>query len=194
MLSFLSWQGTRDPVFLTGVSLSPDWPVYEDSLIKLSVYDVKDKHHQMVSSTRAIFFFVCVFSFWARSPSVYPRRGNEKSFSIALMYFSFFYNMTSMFRSLNTIHTDLSDCVLQLRAQKSSPWELKRDIYMIMTLLWIWDCFFFVSSEKMFHPSQVTHNIKHAWPLSCSLRNETEWGRGFFPSHCCMCVYIYIGF
>ncbi|XP_058242123.1 type II inositol 3,4-bisphosphate 4-phosphatase isoform X4 [Hemibagrus wyckioides] len=42
-------EGTRDPVFLTGVSLSPDWPVYEDSLIKLSVYDVKDKHHQMSS-------------------------------------------------------------------------------------------------------------------------------------------------
>ncbi|XP_047668800.1 type II inositol 3,4-bisphosphate 4-phosphatase isoform X3 [Tachysurus fulvidraco] len=42
-------RGTRDPLFLTGVSLSPDWPVYEDSLIKLSVYDVKDKHHQMRS-------------------------------------------------------------------------------------------------------------------------------------------------
>ncbi|KAI5625144.1 type II inositol 3,4-bisphosphate 4-phosphatase isoform X3 [Silurus asotus] len=42
-------EGTRDPLFLTGVSLSPDWPVYEDSLIKLSVYDVKDKHHQMSS-------------------------------------------------------------------------------------------------------------------------------------------------
>ncbi|KAK3553593.1 hypothetical protein QTP70_005766 [Hemibagrus guttatus] len=41
-------EGTRDPLFLTGVSLSPDWPVYEDSLIKLSVYDVKDKHHQMI--------------------------------------------------------------------------------------------------------------------------------------------------
>ncbi|XP_053358893.1 type II inositol 3,4-bisphosphate 4-phosphatase isoform X4 [Clarias gariepinus] len=43
------WRGTRDPLFLTGVSLSPDWPVCEDSLIKLSVYDVKDKHHQMSS-------------------------------------------------------------------------------------------------------------------------------------------------
>ncbi|KAF5898031.1 type II inositol 3,4-bisphosphate 4-phosphatase isoform X4, partial [Clarias magur] len=42
-------EGTRDPLFLTGVSLSPDWPVCEDSLIKLSVYDVKDKHHQMSS-------------------------------------------------------------------------------------------------------------------------------------------------
>ncbi|XP_062852304.1 type II inositol 3,4-bisphosphate 4-phosphatase isoform X2 [Trichomycterus rosablanca] len=42
-------EGTRDPLFLTGVSLSPDWPIYEDSLIKLSVYDVKDKHHQTSS-------------------------------------------------------------------------------------------------------------------------------------------------
>ncbi|GAA6098456.1 type II inositol 3,4-bisphosphate 4-phosphatase isoform X1 [Tachysurus ichikawai] len=60
MLSFLSWQGTRDPLFLTGVSLSPDWPVYEDSLIKLSVYDVKDKHHQMVSSITAFIFSLFV--------------------------------------------------------------------------------------------------------------------------------------
>uniref|UniRef100_A0A8B9GYZ2 Inositol polyphosphate-4-phosphatase type II B n=1 Tax=Astyanax mexicanus TaxID=7994 RepID=A0A8B9GYZ2_ASTMX len=43
-------EGTRDPLFLTGVSLSPDWPVYEESLIKLSVYDVKDKSHQTVST------------------------------------------------------------------------------------------------------------------------------------------------
>uniref|UniRef100_A0AAR2LGZ1 phosphatidylinositol-3,4-bisphosphate 4-phosphatase n=1 Tax=Pygocentrus nattereri TaxID=42514 RepID=A0AAR2LGZ1_PYGNA len=42
-------EGTRDPLFLTGVSLSPDWPVYEESLIKLSVYDVKDKSHQTSS-------------------------------------------------------------------------------------------------------------------------------------------------
>ncbi|XP_035387528.1 type II inositol 3,4-bisphosphate 4-phosphatase isoform X3 [Electrophorus electricus] len=34
-------EGTRDPVFLTGVSLSPDWPICEESQIKLSVYDVK---------------------------------------------------------------------------------------------------------------------------------------------------------
>uniref|UniRef100_A0A8B9H1Z0 Inositol polyphosphate-4-phosphatase type II B n=1 Tax=Astyanax mexicanus TaxID=7994 RepID=A0A8B9H1Z0_ASTMX len=46
---FSGWQGTRDPLFLTGVSLSPDWPVYEESLIKLSVYDVKDKSHQTSS-------------------------------------------------------------------------------------------------------------------------------------------------
>uniref|UniRef100_A0A3B4D9C3 Inositol polyphosphate-4-phosphatase type II B n=1 Tax=Pygocentrus nattereri TaxID=42514 RepID=A0A3B4D9C3_PYGNA len=50
---FSLWQGTRDPLFLTGVSLSPDWPVYEESLIKLSVYDVKDKSHQTVSSARS---------------------------------------------------------------------------------------------------------------------------------------------
>ncbi|XP_016301858.1 type II inositol 3,4-bisphosphate 4-phosphatase-like isoform X3 [Sinocyclocheilus anshuiensis] len=38
--------GTRDPVFLTGVSFPPDWPVYSETLIKLSVYGVNDGHQQ----------------------------------------------------------------------------------------------------------------------------------------------------
>uniref|UniRef100_A0A671L9S0 Type II inositol 3,4-bisphosphate 4-phosphatase-like n=1 Tax=Sinocyclocheilus anshuiensis TaxID=1608454 RepID=A0A671L9S0_9TELE len=43
---FSSLQGTRDPVFLTGVSFPPDWPVYSETLIKLSVYGVNDGHQQ----------------------------------------------------------------------------------------------------------------------------------------------------
>ncbi|KAK9981522.1 hypothetical protein ABG768_001051, partial [Culter alburnus] len=39
--------GTRDPVFLTGRSFPPDWPVYSETLIKLSVYGVNDGHQQM---------------------------------------------------------------------------------------------------------------------------------------------------
>ncbi|XP_067260995.1 type II inositol 3,4-bisphosphate 4-phosphatase isoform X4 [Chanodichthys erythropterus] len=39
--------GTRDPVFLTGGSFPPDWPVYSETLIKLSVYGVNDGHQQM---------------------------------------------------------------------------------------------------------------------------------------------------
>ncbi|XP_016145408.1 type II inositol 3,4-bisphosphate 4-phosphatase [Sinocyclocheilus grahami] len=38
--------GTRDPVFLTGVSFPPDWPVYSETLIKLSVYGVNDGQQQ----------------------------------------------------------------------------------------------------------------------------------------------------
>uniref|UniRef100_A0A9J7YFZ3 Inositol polyphosphate-4-phosphatase type II B n=1 Tax=Cyprinus carpio carpio TaxID=630221 RepID=A0A9J7YFZ3_CYPCA len=43
---FSSLQGTRDPMFLTGVSFPPDWPVYSETLIKLSVYGVNDGYQQ----------------------------------------------------------------------------------------------------------------------------------------------------
>uniref|UniRef100_A0A8D0GTY1 phosphatidylinositol-3,4-bisphosphate 4-phosphatase n=1 Tax=Sphenodon punctatus TaxID=8508 RepID=A0A8D0GTY1_SPHPU len=36
-------EGTRDPLFLTGVTFSPEYPIYEETKIKLTVYDVKDK-------------------------------------------------------------------------------------------------------------------------------------------------------
>ncbi|XP_059410713.1 type II inositol 3,4-bisphosphate 4-phosphatase-like isoform X1 [Carassius carassius] len=49
-LSSCCWRlrcwGTRDPVFLTGVSFPPDCPVYSETLIKLSVYGVSDGHQQ----------------------------------------------------------------------------------------------------------------------------------------------------
>uniref|UniRef100_A0A8C3PFW6 Inositol polyphosphate-4-phosphatase type II B n=1 Tax=Chrysemys picta bellii TaxID=8478 RepID=A0A8C3PFW6_CHRPI len=36
-------EGTRDPLFLTGVTFPPEYPIYEETKIKLTVYDVKDK-------------------------------------------------------------------------------------------------------------------------------------------------------
>ncbi|XP_030644098.1 type II inositol 3,4-bisphosphate 4-phosphatase [Chanos chanos] len=39
-------EGTRDPVFLTGVSFPPECSLSEETLIKVSVYDVKDKSLQ----------------------------------------------------------------------------------------------------------------------------------------------------
>nr|XP_051675387.1 inositol polyphosphate 4-phosphatase type II isoform X2 [Oryctolagus cuniculus] len=44
-------EGTRDPLFLTGVTFPSEYPIYEETKIKLTVYDVKDKSHD----TRQIF-------------------------------------------------------------------------------------------------------------------------------------------
>nr|XP_060634887.1 inositol polyphosphate 4-phosphatase type II isoform X3 [Anolis sagrei ordinatus] len=41
-------EGTRDPLFLTGVTFPPDYPIYEETKIKLTVYDVKDKSQDTV--------------------------------------------------------------------------------------------------------------------------------------------------
>ncbi|XP_076771568.1 inositol polyphosphate 4-phosphatase type II isoform X5 [Arvicanthis niloticus] len=38
-------EGTKDPLFLTGVTFPSDYPIYEETRIKLTVYDVKDKSH-----------------------------------------------------------------------------------------------------------------------------------------------------
>lgn len=43
-------QGTRDPLFLTGVTFPSEYPIYEETKIKLTVYDVKDKSHDTVST------------------------------------------------------------------------------------------------------------------------------------------------
>lgn len=44
------FQGTKDPLFLTGVTFPSDYPIYEETRIKLTVYDVKDKPHDTVST------------------------------------------------------------------------------------------------------------------------------------------------
>ncbi|XP_032906875.1 inositol polyphosphate 4-phosphatase type II isoform X2 [Amblyraja radiata] len=36
-------EGTRDPVFLTGAAFPPGYPIYEETRVKLTVYDVKEK-------------------------------------------------------------------------------------------------------------------------------------------------------
>ncbi|XP_070613860.1 inositol polyphosphate 4-phosphatase type II isoform X2 [Erythrolamprus reginae] len=44
-------EGTKDPLFLTGVTFPPDYPIYEETKIKLTVYDVKDKSQDTVRSS-----------------------------------------------------------------------------------------------------------------------------------------------
>ncbi|XP_039606118.1 type II inositol 3,4-bisphosphate 4-phosphatase isoform X2 [Polypterus senegalus] len=39
-------EGTRDPLFLTGVSFPPDYPIGEETRLKLSVYDVREKSQE----------------------------------------------------------------------------------------------------------------------------------------------------
>ncbi|XP_075055425.1 inositol polyphosphate 4-phosphatase type II isoform X3 [Mixophyes fleayi] len=41
-------EGTRDPLFLTGVTFPSEYPIYEESKIKLAVYNVKDKSQETV--------------------------------------------------------------------------------------------------------------------------------------------------
>ncbi|XP_053766902.1 inositol polyphosphate 4-phosphatase type II isoform X2 [Desmodus rotundus] len=44
-------EGTRDPLFLTGVTFPPEYPIYEETKIKLTVYEVKDKSHDTVRTS-----------------------------------------------------------------------------------------------------------------------------------------------
>ncbi|CAL8286566.1 unnamed protein product [Arctogadus glacialis] len=39
-------QANRDPLFLTGVTFPPEQPASPETLVKLTVYDVKDKSRQ----------------------------------------------------------------------------------------------------------------------------------------------------
>uniref|UniRef100_A0A8C3TQY3 phosphatidylinositol-3,4-bisphosphate 4-phosphatase n=1 Tax=Catharus ustulatus TaxID=91951 RepID=A0A8C3TQY3_CATUS len=50
-------EGTKDPLFLTGVTFPPEYPIYEETKIKLTVYDVKDKSQDTV--TISFFFLGC---------------------------------------------------------------------------------------------------------------------------------------
>ncbi|KAM9086894.1 inositol polyphosphate 4-phosphatase type II isoform 2-T9 [Megaptera novaeangliae] len=44
-------EGTRDPLFLTGVTFPSEYPIYEETKIKLTVYDVKDKSYDTVRTS-----------------------------------------------------------------------------------------------------------------------------------------------
>lgn len=44
-------EGTKDPLFLTGVTFPSDYPIYEETRIKLTVYDVKDKPHGTIRTS-----------------------------------------------------------------------------------------------------------------------------------------------
>ena len=50
-------QGTRDPLFLTGVTFPSEYPIYEETKIKLTVYDVKDKSYDTVSTCTYFFLW-----------------------------------------------------------------------------------------------------------------------------------------
>ncbi|OCT97047.1 hypothetical protein XELAEV_18009269mg [Xenopus laevis] len=41
-------EATRDPLFLTGVTFPSEYPIYEETKIKLTVYDVKDKSQETI--------------------------------------------------------------------------------------------------------------------------------------------------
>ncbi|KAG8134578.1 hypothetical protein E2320_007677, partial [Naja naja] len=61
-------EGTKDPLFLTGVTFPPDYPIYEETKIKLTVYDVKDKSQDTVGILlllllRSFNWFSLLFSF-----------------------------------------------------------------------------------------------------------------------------------
>uniref|UniRef100_A0A2K5D954 phosphatidylinositol-3,4-bisphosphate 4-phosphatase n=1 Tax=Aotus nancymaae TaxID=37293 RepID=A0A2K5D954_AOTNA len=47
-------EGTRDPLFLTGVTFPSEYPIYEETKIKLTVYDVKDKSHDTIANSSRI--------------------------------------------------------------------------------------------------------------------------------------------
>ncbi|EPQ18913.1 Type II inositol-3,4-bisphosphate 4-phosphatase [Myotis brandtii] len=49
-------EGTRDPLFLTGVTFPSEYPIYEETKIKLTVYDVKDKSHDTADAEANIWF------------------------------------------------------------------------------------------------------------------------------------------
>ncbi|XP_060249215.1 inositol polyphosphate 4-phosphatase type II isoform X2 [Meriones unguiculatus] len=44
-------EGTKDPLFLTGVTFPSEYPIYEETRIKLTVYDVKDKSHDTIRTS-----------------------------------------------------------------------------------------------------------------------------------------------
>lgn len=50
-------QGTRDPLFLTGVTFPSEYPIYEETKLKLTVYDVKDKSYDTVSTCTYFFLW-----------------------------------------------------------------------------------------------------------------------------------------
>uniref|UniRef100_A0A8K9UE97 Phosphatidylinositol-3,4-bisphosphate 4-phosphatase n=1 Tax=Oncorhynchus mykiss TaxID=8022 RepID=A0A8K9UE97_ONCMY len=54
MLTSIS--GSRDPLFLTGVTFPPEYPASPETLVKLTVYDVRDKARDNVSKPQSVSF------------------------------------------------------------------------------------------------------------------------------------------
>uniref|UniRef100_A0A8K9X3I0 phosphatidylinositol-3,4-bisphosphate 4-phosphatase n=1 Tax=Oncorhynchus mykiss TaxID=8022 RepID=A0A8K9X3I0_ONCMY len=49
-------EGSRDPLFLTGVTFPPEYPASPETLVKLTVYDVRDKARDNVSKPQSVSF------------------------------------------------------------------------------------------------------------------------------------------
>uniref|UniRef100_A0A8L0DW77 phosphatidylinositol-3,4-bisphosphate 4-phosphatase n=1 Tax=Oncorhynchus mykiss TaxID=8022 RepID=A0A8L0DW77_ONCMY len=49
-------EGSRDPLFLTGVTFPPEYPASPETLVKLTVYDVRDKARDNVSKPLSVSF------------------------------------------------------------------------------------------------------------------------------------------
>ncbi|XP_055779390.1 type II inositol 3,4-bisphosphate 4-phosphatase-like isoform X2 [Salvelinus fontinalis] len=47
-------EGSRDPLFLTGVTFPPEYPASPETLVKLTVYDVRDKARDNVSKSLSV--------------------------------------------------------------------------------------------------------------------------------------------
>lgn len=55
----LSCQANKDPLFLTGVTFPSEYPASPETLVKLSVYDAKDKTQESVSKHFLLCMCVC---------------------------------------------------------------------------------------------------------------------------------------
>lgn len=70
----LSCQANKDPLFLTGVTFPSEYPASPETLVKLSVYDAKDKTQESVSKHFLLCMCVCVAYVHAKNP-VGEKRG-----------------------------------------------------------------------------------------------------------------------
>lgn len=57
------WQANKDPLFLTGVTFPSEYPASPETLVKLSVYDSKDKSQESVSTQFRVLASVSVACF-----------------------------------------------------------------------------------------------------------------------------------
>lgn len=53
------WQANKDPLFLTGVTFPSEYPASPETLVKLSVYDSKDKSQESVSTEFRVLAVAC---------------------------------------------------------------------------------------------------------------------------------------
>lgn len=72
------WQANKDPLFLTGVTFPSEYPASPETLVKLSVYDSKDKSQESVSMQFRVLpavFVACFHIFSGENGGVFLYRG-----------------------------------------------------------------------------------------------------------------------